>query len=124
MSSGFVLLLIVLAVLIGSLYYLIDAEGGVSDIRSILERAGLSPDRDDTAVDKSQPASLVPPEFTSGASRFSQGTCQQDADCYVGGCSGEVCSSEEGVITTCEIRDDFPGPKMSCGCVQGVCGWQ
>ena len=124
MSSGFVLLFIVLAVLTGSLYFLIQAEGGIDEIGSILERAGLSVGEEDTDVDKGQPASLVPPEFTSGSSRFSQGTCQNDVDCYVGGCSEEVCSSEEGVVTTCEIRNDFPGPEMSCGCVQQVCGWQ
>jgi eight-cysteine-cluster-containing protein len=48
--------------------------------------------------------------------------CESDDDCFVGGCSGEVCSAEEGVQTTCEARD-WPTEGGSCGCVQGTCVW-
>jgi eight-cysteine-cluster-containing protein len=48
--------------------------------------------------------------------------CQHDAACHVGGCSGEVCSAEEGVMSTCEVT--VPAPKdASCGCVEGTCLW-
>lgn len=50
--------------------------------------------------------------------------CRSDAECHVGGCSSEVCSAEEGVITTCEFRE-FPQRKVAaaCGCVAGKCVW-
>jgi hypothetical protein len=48
-----------------------------------------------------------------------------DAACFVGGCSGQVCSDQEGVITTCEFR-----PEYACyhdaTCERqgdGQCGW-
>jgi eight-cysteine-cluster-containing protein len=46
--------------------------------------------------------------------------CQTDADCVVGGCSGEVCAAE-GVISTCEALP--VGPSGACGCVAGQCQW-
>ncbi|HTJ42096.1 MAG TPA: hypothetical protein VL463_08355 [Kofleriaceae bacterium] len=50
--------------------------------------------------------------------------CTTDADCHTGGCSGEVCSHEEGVITSCEMRQGgFPTQGASCGCVESACIW-
>jgi eight-cysteine-cluster-containing protein len=50
--------------------------------------------------------------------------CSADAQCQVGGCSGEVCTAEQGVNTTCEMpADGFPSKGASCGCVQGQCIW-
>lgn len=67
----------------------------------------------------------VPPEYTSGESRFSRGTCQQDSDCQVGGCSSEVCSSEDNIMSTCEYSEDFPGTDSHrCGCYNNACGWK
>ena len=34
------------------------------------------------------------------------GECESDDDCFVGGCSGQVCSSDEEVMTTCEWREE------------------
>jgi eight-cysteine-cluster-containing protein len=48
--------------------------------------------------------------------------CASDADCHVGGCSGEICSAEEGVGSTCIARD-WPSQGGSCGCVDGQCIW-
>lgn len=46
--------------------------------------------------------------------------CATDADCVVGGCSGEVCAAES-VATTCELLPY--GPEGGCGCVDGQCVW-
>ncbi len=46
--------------------------------------------------------------------------CRSDADCNRGGCSREVCSADEGVITTCE---GIELPAGGCGCVAGECVW-
>lgn len=76
------------------------------------------------AIELVQPAG-VPHEFVSGESRFSQGVCEQDSDCQTAGCSGEICTSEPSVFSTCEYSDDFPNARgYACGCVRGVCGWR
>ena len=46
--------------------------------------------------------------------------CAADEDCHTGGCSGEVCSAEEGVVTTCEL---VPPVRGWCGCIDGACLW-
>jgi len=56
------------------------------------------------------------------------GACERDADCVIGGCSGQLCVLDDGEMggSTCEwleeyacFREDF----ASCGCNAGVCGW-
>lgn len=46
-------------------------------------------------------------------------------DCYVGGCSGQVCSDQEGVITTCEWHEEYACyHQATCERQQdGACGW-
>jgi hypothetical protein len=47
------------------------------------------------------------------------------ADCYIGGCSGQVCSDQEGVITTCQADPDF-ACYQDATCERqttGECGW-
>ena len=53
------------------------------------------------------------------------GSCASDADCFVSGCSGQICASED-VATTCEWLDEYAcykAPTTSCGCQDGFCGW-
>lgn len=47
------------------------------------------------------------------------------AQCFVGGCSGQVCSDNPGVITTCEFRPEYACYKTATCEVQddGQCGW-
>jgi len=54
------------------------------------------------------------------------GECESDADCRIGGCSGQVCEAKnEGVITTCEWRDCYDAKKYGkeCRCIEGKCQW-
>jgi hypothetical protein len=47
------------------------------------------------------------------------------AACYVGGCSGQVCSDQEGVITTCEWHPEY-ACYQTATCerqTDGNCGW-
>ena len=64
--------------------------------------------------------------FPGGEPRFEGPTfkndCTGDVDCKVGGCSSEICTAEEGVNSTCEVRPDQPR-DASCGCVKGQCVW-
>jgi hypothetical protein len=46
-------------------------------------------------------------------------------ECFVGGCSGQVCSDNEGVITTCEFRPEY-ACYQDATCerqASGQCGW-
>ena len=68
--------------------------------------------------------SAVPAEYYAGNSRFSNGACQVDSDCFNIGCSLEMCSSDKSLMTTCEILGDFPDKsKYACGCIKDRCGW-
>ncbi len=45
--------------------------------------------------------------------------------CYVGGCSGQICSDEEGVSSTCEFRPEYACYR-NAKCerqASGECGW-
>ncbi|HEY5921339.1 MAG TPA: DUF6748 domain-containing protein [Kofleriaceae bacterium] len=48
-----------------------------------------------------------------------------DQTCYVGGCSSQVCSDRDDVITTCEWRDEY-ACYQTATCerqADGMCGW-
>jgi eight-cysteine-cluster-containing protein len=49
--------------------------------------------------------------------------CKADGDCKVGGCSGEVCSADASVVTTCEVMPMHFPADAACGCVESVCRW-
>jgi eight-cysteine-cluster-containing protein len=49
--------------------------------------------------------------------------CKEDTSCKTGGCSSEVCTAEEGVITDCQMLDVQLPPDASCGCVDSQCVW-
>jgi hypothetical protein len=48
-----------------------------------------------------------------------------EKQCFVGGCSGQVCSDQEGVISTCEWRPEYACYQTAKCEVQtdGNCGW-
>lgn len=45
--------------------------------------------------------------------------------CYIGGCSGQICSDTSGVASTCEYKEEYACYKKSKCEVQptGECGW-
>ncbi len=48
-------------------------------------------------------------------------------ECFVGGCSGQVCSDQEGVITTCQWRPEYACYQDADATCErqpsGACGW-
>lgn len=128
MTASFILSLIILAVSAGSLYFLIQAEGGYKEIPRLLKRSGLeiSIPTLPTLPKSTRSNQSIPPEFQSGTSRFSQGSCATASDCMPAGCSGEVCGNSPDVVTTCEYSDSFPNTQgYSCTCLlTKVCGWK
>ena len=48
-----------------------------------------------------------------------------EKQCFVGGCSGQICSDQEGVISTCEFRPEYACYQDAKCEVQadGNCGW-
>ena len=60
----------------------------------------------------------------SGQPKYAQGTCEADEECSPAGCSAQVCTNDPGLITTCEIKEDFPDKNIfSCGCIKTRCVW-
>jgi eight-cysteine-cluster-containing protein len=49
--------------------------------------------------------------------------CKADGDCHAAGCSGEVCSADAGVITTCDVPLVSLPAGTQCGCVSDQCIW-
>lgn len=53
--------------------------------------------------------------------------CDSDADCSVGGCSGQICAprGKAGqIVSTCEYRAEYDCLRLSdCSCVKGKCQW-
>ena len=47
------------------------------------------------------------------------------APCYVGGCSGQICSDQEGAVSTCEYKEEYACYKTATCARQasGQCGW-
>ncbi|MBS3117846.1 eight-cysteine-cluster domain-containing protein [Candidatus Woesearchaeota archaeon] len=54
--------------------------------------------------------------------------CLSDADCGVGGCSGQVCATKEkaeNIITTCDFRPEYACLELTnCICQNGKCNWE
>ncbi len=54
--------------------------------------------------------------------------CQTDADCMVGGCSGQLCGSVkdmQDIVTTCEWKDEYACYKLTnCLCIENKCNWK
>ena len=50
--------------------------------------------------------------------------CKTDADCNMGGCSGEVCEGKgERTITPCIYKDCYNVPGYECKCIDNKCQW-
>ncbi|MEM0022150.1 MAG: eight-cysteine-cluster domain-containing protein, partial [Archaeoglobaceae archaeon] len=59
-----------------------------------------------------------------GISTFAE--CEEDSDCKIGGCSGEVCMGvKEDISTICIYRDCYDRIKfnVSCKCIKNKCRW-
>lgn len=49
----------------------------------------------------------------------------QSEGCFVGGCSSQICSDQEGIISTCEFRPEY-ACYQTASCerqADGACGW-
>ena len=64
-------------------------------------------------------------EWVCVEAECSSGECAVDTDCFVSGCSGQVCAATE-VDSDCGWLPEYAcyaDPITSCGCNAGVCGW-
>lgn len=74
------------------------------------------------------PAKLIPGTISTGDYRLTFDVTKKPValgKCYVGGCSGQICSDQEGAISTCEYRAEYACYKTAtCERQQnGQCGW-
>ncbi len=92
----------------------------VSVLPQSVAGTSISPtDYDFTFVVKKRPAQNV---YQTPATTIPPA---QTAKCYVGGCSGQICSDTEGMVSTCEYREQYACYKTAtCERQQsGQCGW-
>ncbi|MDZ7726063.1 MAG: Gmad2 immunoglobulin-like domain-containing protein [Candidatus Campbellbacteria bacterium] len=93
----------------------IEVEGNYSgEARLVLHRANASglPENDDQM--------FIPIEVASSSE-----SAGKDSTCYVGGCSGQICSDDPNVVTSCEWRPEY-ACYDSAICerqADGECGW-
>ena len=77
-------------------------------------KCDCTPTCNDSTVDPADPY------FARFEGIGAENACMYDADCVIGGCSGEVCAAET-VYTTCELLPY--SPEGACGCIGGECWW-
>ena len=74
---------------------------------------------------KNENKSSAPPEGFCGRSTY--GSCSNESQCEVSGCSGQICQSvkEERMVTTCEYRECYNAEafKVRCSCINNQCQW-
>lgn len=59
-----------------------------------------------------------------GDLKYAEGNCKVDSDCFVGGCSSELCTNVQGAISICIYSPDFPDKSVyECGCWEQKCAW-
>ena len=62
-------------------------------------------------------------EDDKGEQKLSGGN--SSSGCFVGGCSSQICSDQEGVVSACDWRDEYACYKTAT-CerqADGSCGW-
>ncbi|MBI3255604.1 MAG: hypothetical protein HYZ63_01405 [Candidatus Andersenbacteria bacterium] len=113
-------------ILLGSLYYFLQTGTRIPWLSDYLAGGGIDPTtwyRLPTAKDLTATPTIAP-LYQGGNTIYSQGSCQQDSDCIITGCSKEICAPQE-TIRSCDVRYDFPQAQgYSCGCVNLHCGWE
>lgn len=62
------------------------------------------------------------PNYDRFEGEESTGECSRDSQCYVRGCSNEVCSTKQEITTTCEVVTKID--NVECGCEESVCVWR
>lgn len=69
---------------------------------------------DEVTFEEPEPIKVTPASPSTTAKR-----------CYVTGCSGQLCSSEQGMMSTCEYKEEYACYQRATCEVQagGECGW-
>ena len=114
--------------LIGFAMALSITSGAVDNSTGIGQnRFGATDDNDDNESHENSPPITARNEEKYFCGKSSFGSCQTDADCIKGGCSGQICQSkdEEQKITTCEWRECYNSTRnnINCVCIKNRCRW-
>ena len=60
----------------------------------------------------------------NGTLRYASGVCSESSDCFVAGCSNEICANEQEVASTCDLKPDHPKDfGYECECYNNKCTW-
>lgn len=91
------------------------------------EASIITPDEDEVEI-------ITPTAEWSGSEAINSNTPEElspianpapTTECFVGGCSGQICSSNPDMASTCEFRAEYACYKEATCEVQpsGACGW-
>lgn len=67
----------------------------------------------------------TPSDSTTPEPLVSPPNAETPGECFIGGCSGQICSDQEHVISTCEAKPEYACYKTA-KCerqASGECGW-
>jgi eight-cysteine-cluster-containing protein len=122
MSKKFLILVIGIIIIAGG-GFLLFVQGFTQQNQQVTEKKVTVFDEENLPIEI-RDMTKVPVEYYSGSSKYSQGECQQDAECLAAGCNLEICTSDKNIVTTCEIDGATPDKtKYACGCIKDTCGW-
>ena len=104
--------LIFVATIVGAVIFILDNKAKSISSFEECQAAGYP-------IMESYPEQCKTPDGRTFIRNTSQGQC------YISGCSGQVCSDQKNIITTCEYKEEYACYKAAT-CerqADGQCGW-
>ena len=122
---GIIIVLVIVGLLTGSLYYYLSkrlpdtsrlpeaSEVGAPDV---VEEVEEPLETEEPAIDGPQEEPYIEEE---------QSEEESVKECFIAGCSGELCTEDPEAVSTCEVLPGIEcfGEEMSCQLVEGECTW-
>ena len=119
---GIVIVFVVVGLLIGGLsFYFSKRTGGNSELPEAPEIEAPEPEVPETEISPE----IETPEDGEEPANNDQPEEEPAEECFIGGCSGELCTDNPEVISTCELLPGMEcfGEEMNCQLVEGECSW-
>ncbi|MEX2010507.1 MAG: hypothetical protein WD874_01745 [Parcubacteria group bacterium] len=110
---------------IGAIIILVFIVGaGIAFFQEVLVKPGTEGEQITTGGTNTAPTTPTDTTSTSTSGQVVNPPVSA-GPCYIGGCSSQICSDEEGMMSTCEYREEYACYKTA-KCerqVNGQCGW-
>ena len=122
---GMIIVLVVVGLLIGGLSYYLSKR--LSDTSKLPEAPEVvAPEVGEEAEDLAEAEEPVADEsYEEPYINGEQPEEEPIKECFIVGCSGELCTDDPEAISTCELLPGMEclGEEMSCQLVEGECSW-